>query len=499
MFEINLIVAKTLNNGIGFQNGIPWKIVEDIKFFKDITSAERGVKGIETAVIMGRKTCESIPAKFFPLPNRENFVITSDPLFKDKKNLDFHTFESITECMCSLAYDFQNLKKVFVIGGQTIYEQFMRQSRYRINKLYITTVYNEFEVDTYFPKFNVLEEIDKITKDDDDCEYSDHYYLVDQSKIKKSDTGVYYRFQTYQSVYDHSVTFNDCFPERNQYQRLLQKILDEGEVRETRNSTTISLFGESLKFNVLKDGFPLLTTKRVFFRGVAEELFWFIKGETDAKKLDEKGVKIWNGNSNREYLDKYGFTDYDEFCCGPIYGYQWRNFNCPYDYKTKSAKEGFKGIDQLKEIIHLIKTDPTSRRIIMSGWNPCQLKEMVLPPCHVSYQFYVSQGKYLSCHMYQRSADVFLGVPFNIASTALLTTILANMCDLEVKDIMISFGDVHIYRDHVEQVKTQLNRIERGFPHMNVLNKHSDIEEYCLEDFELIGYQPHATIKAAML
>jgi thymidylate synthase len=278
------------------------------------------------------------------------------------------------------------------------------------------------------------------------------------------------------------------------YLQLLKKVIEEGEDRKTRNSSTRSLFGETLEFDITND-FPLLTTKRIFWRGVVEELMWFLRGDTNSKLLEEKGVNIWKGNSSREFLDSIGLNNFEEGDCGAIYGYQWRNFGGSY---TNCNEKNMNGIDQLNNIINELKNNPTSRRMFMSAWNPSMEKQMVLPPCHVSYQFYVRQGKYLDCQMYQRSADLFLGLPFNIASTALLTYILAKHTGYIAGKIRICIGDCHIYHEHFDAVKEQLNRIHKQLPKLNIKD-FEKIEELRYEDFELIGYTPDNTIKAPMI
>lgn len=275
------------------------------------------------------------------------------------------------------------------------------------------------------------------------------------------------------------------------YLQLLKKVIEEGEERKTRNSTTRSIFGETLEFDITNE-FPLLTTKRVFWRGVVEELLWFLRGDTNSKLLEEKGVNIWKGNSSREFLDSLNLHNYEEGDCGPVYGYQWRNFGGSYIQKE------INGIDQLNNIIDELKNNPTSRRMFMSAWNPMMEKQMVLPPCHVSYQFYVRDGKYLDCQMYQRSADLFLGLPFNIASTALLTSILAKHTGYISGKIRICIGDCHIYHEHFNAVEEQLSRIHKQMPMLNIKD-FEKIEDLVYEDFELINYNPHNTIKAPMI
>ena len=290
------------------------------------------------------------------------------------------------------------------------------------------------------------------------------------------------------------------------YLKLLRLVLDKGDARTTRNGPTRSLFGANLCFD-LKEGFPLLTTKKMFTKGIIAELIWFLNGRTDNRLLREQGVHIWDGNSTREYLDSRGLNDYADDECGPIYGYQWRRFNCPYpgrDVPIGQIPIQKQEQDQLAKIVHLIQTDPMSRRMVMSGWNPCQIDEMCLEPCHVLYQFYVridsNNQRYLSCHLYQRSADLFLGVPFNIASSALLTHIIANITGCLVDKLIISFGDVHIYENHIDVVKTQLTRTPYPFPQLEINGKIQleNLENLTPEIFSIRNYECWHALKAQM-
>ena len=279
------------------------------------------------------------------------------------------------------------------------------------------------------------------------------------------------------------------------YLNLLKELLVKGDLRETRNSKTISDFSKKIDFDI-STSFPLLTTKKMFWKGICYELLWFIKGQTNSKILEDKGINIWKGNSSREFLDSVGLVQYKEGDIGPMYGFQWRHFNAPYRGCDESY-EG-EGIDQLQNCIDLIKNDPSSRRIYMSAWNPCQLKESVLAPCHMSYQFYVKDEQ-LSCILYQRSADTFLGLPFNIASVALLVYILASITDKIPGKITVMIGDAHIYKDHIEAVKVQLEREPYPFPKLIIKNKHENINDYVYEDFEIVDYNHHPTISAKMI
>ena len=295
-----------------------------------------------------------------------------------------------------------------------------------------------------------------------------------------------------------------------QYLKLLRDIREHGTRREDRTGTgTISLFGYQCRYN-LRHGFPLLTTKRVFIRGIIHELLWFLRGETNIRPLVRNDVHIWNEWPFQNYLRENGleeeypkYTDrwrskLKEFIgriksdadfarrwgeLGPVYGRQWRDFN---------------GVDQIETVIRQIRETPFSRRLLVSAWNPAEIEEMAragLPPCHTMFQFYVQQDR-LSCQLYQRSADVFLGVPFNIASYALLTMIIARLCDLGVGDFVHTFGDAHIYLNHLSQVEEQLDRTPRRLPTMIIHGRQRRVEDFRFEDFEMRGYDPYPAIKA---
>ena len=284
-----------------------------------------------------------------------------------------------------------------------------------------------------------------------------------------------------------------------QYLDMCKFILENGTYKSDRTGTgTISYFGYQTRYN-LNDGFPLLTTKKVFLKGIIHELLWFISGDTNIKYLVDNNVKIWNEwayekykkepvfkgetmdeciekiRESKEFADKYGDL-------GPVYGRQWRNFN---------------GVDQLEKLITNLKKNPDSRRHIISAWNPAEVDNMALPPCHSFMQFYVVNNK-LSCQLYQRSADVFLGVPFNIASYSLFTMMIAQVCGFELGDFVHTFGDVHIYSNHMEQIKLQLSREPRKLPTMKINPNVKSIYDFKYEDFELEGYDPHPAIKGVV-
>jgi len=283
--------------------------------------------------------------------------------------------------------------------------------------------------------------------------------------------------------------------EEEQYLELIRRILKDGNPKGDRTGTgTLSLFGCTMRFDLRNNSFPLLTTKRVFWRGVAEELLWFVRGSTNANLLAEKNIHIWDGNGSREYLDGLGFTNREVGDLGPVYGFQWRHFGA--EYTDMHADYRGKGYDQLAKVIETIKTNPDDRRMIMSAWNPAVLSEMALPPCHMFCQFYVSNGE-LSCMMYQRSCDIGLGVPFNIASYSLLTCMVASVCGLKPGEFVHVLGDTHVYNNHVEALREQVLRTPSAFPKLTVKPR-GNIEDFELSDFVLEGYQPQGAIKMKM-
>ncbi|MCQ2204184.1 MAG: thymidylate synthase [Bacteroidales bacterium] len=260
-----------------------------------------------------------------------------------------------------------------------------------------------------------------------------------------------------------------------QYIDLINRVLDEGVWREDRTGTgTVGVFGHQMRFDLQK-GFPLLTTKKLHLKSIIYELLWFIKGDTNVRYLQENGVRIWN-----EWADENGDL-------GPVYGHQWRSWPA-YDGTT---------IDQLGMVIDQIKTNPNSRRLLVSAWNVAEVNSMALPPCHTMFQFYVANGK-LSCMLYQRSADIFLGVPFNIASYALLTMMIAQVCGLEPGEFIHTLGDAHIYKNHIDQVKEQITREPYPLPKMKINKDVKDINDFKYEDFELVDYQAHPHIKGVV-
>jgi thymidylate synthase len=291
---------------------------------------------------------------------------------------------------------------------------------------------------------------------------------------------------------------NGKYHEENQYLHLISDIIEHGSLDNGRNGMTKAVFGAAMHFSLANGKIPILTTKRVAHKTCLKELLWFIKGDTNNEHLKEQSVHIWDANGSRDFLDSRGLKDRKEDDMGPIYGFQWRHFNafymgCDADYTNK-------GYDQLQNIIDILKCPETrnSRRLVMSSWNPLQLEEMALPPCHVLAQFNVTDTNKLHCALYQRSGDVGLGVPFNIASYAFLTHLVAKHCGLEATDFSYFVGNAHIYDDHIDTLKTQLTRIPKEFPSIEIHTSRSNINDYKVEDFNLMDYTFHPKLTMVM-
>ena len=300
--------------------------------------------------------------------------------------------------------------------------------------------------------------------------------------------------------------------DEEQYLNLVRDIIDNGDWKEGRNGRTKEVFGRMLRFSLSDNKLPLLTTKHVSWKTVLKELIFFIRGQSDNKILIKQGIHIWDGNSTRDFLDSRGLEDYPDGILGPIYGVQWRNFNGKYEICrcnllerelfinkictcNSLAKE--ERIDQLQNVIDKLMNPATrnDRRLIVSAWNPCQINEMSLPPCHMMFQFNVTDDNKLSCLMTQRSADVGLGLPYNIASYAILTHLIANHCGLVAHELIISIGSAHIYEQHIPQLTEQLTRNTKIFPNINISGIKEKIEEYDVSDFRVDNYNPHPMIR----
>eukprot|EP00873_Tetraselmis_striata_P021777 jgi/Tetstr1/442041/TSEL_030222.t1 len=502
--SFQVVVAATRQLGIGKSGNMPWRLPGDLKYFRELTSST-GSPGKHNAVIMGRKTWESIPSKFRPLPGRVNIVLSrSAPAGADENSqsaanaaaiggssalkggagpggvLYQSSLEAALE-MLGAGELGDSVDHVFVIGGGQIYHEAVASPA--CAAIHLTQIEGEdgtIECDTFFP-------------------------TIDPTRFKfwsgaapKREGALRYRFLCYTPLAAPCPAFPPAMASKHeelQYLDTVRDIIADGVQRGDRTGTgTLSKFGCQMRFS-LRESFPLLTTKRTFWRGVAEELLWFVSGATNANLLRDKNIHIWDGNSSREYLDSVGLTDREEGDLGPVYGFQWRHFGA--EYTNMHADYSGKGVDQLAEVIHKIKTNPTDRRILLTAWNPAALKDMALPPCHMFCQFYVADGE-LSCQMYQRSCDLGLGVPFNIASYALLTCMIAQVCGLKRGEFVHTLGDAHVYCNHVEPLKEQLKNTPLHFPTLEINPDKTDIDSFTFDDFKLVDYKAHKKIEMKM-
>lgn len=462
-------------NGIGRDGCIPWDLPEEIlDYFRRLTSSTRDPLKCN-AVIMGRKTYESIPADRKPLYGHINFVLSRNPEYRhgDTSSKNLHVCGCFDDAVKIIDTTYAGaIETIFVVGGRSVYSEAVRAPRC---------------ANIHVVRVEGISSCDVCLSPVDETKYKLAY--VSASRTHVAD-GANLRFKF--------LRYDRLIPQKHpeyQYLELVGEMLAVGLPRLDRTGTgTISLFGKSMRFD-LRKGFPLLTTKKVNWISVVEELIWFIKGHTNSNELDKKGVKIWNANGSRSFLDSRGLTQNDQGDLGPIYGWQWRHFGAKYiDSQTDYHGQG---IDQLKNLIAEIKNDPMSRRHIISAWNPSDINKMALPPCHIMAQFYVCSGS-LSCQMYQRSADLGLGVPFNIASYSLLTHIIAHLCKLDVGEFIHVIGDAHIYRNHITALKTQIDRTPKPFPCVKIKESLTDIDQIEAADIQLLDYIHHDYIPMLM-
>lgn len=467
------------NNGIGFKGSIPWpRLRGDLANFRAHTDGH--------PVVMGSASFASLPSTFRPLPGRLNIVLSR----KSRQQLQLPDSVLLANSLeaAEALLKAHGISVAYVIGGQSVYQASLESPNWS-TRLLITEVDGEFPADRFFPL--------------DQDEIKNKFSLVSVSS-GHSDEGVSYAFTEYVrrdpsrpglSPFALPSPVTRAAHDEWQYLDLVRRILDVGVRRGDRTGTgTLSIFGVQLRFSLRENVFPLLTTKRVFWRGVVEELLWFIRGRTDSNELADKRVHIWDANGSRKFLDSLGFTDRKEGDLGPVYGFQWRHFGA--DYTHAHADYSGKGVDQLSNLINTLRTNPTDRRMLLSAWNPAAIHKMALPPCHVMAQFFVSNGE-LSCQMYQRSGDIGLGVPFNIASYALLTRLIANVVGLSPGEFVHVIGDTHIYLNHVDALKEQLTRSPKPFPLLHVKSK-KNIDDFTFDDLTLEGYEPHRSIAMEM-
>ena len=462
MHDASIVVAFTHKSfGIGKNGTLPWNVPEDLTRFRALT--------LDNVVVMGRKTYESINMK--PLPNRFNFVLTNtlnkNVLFS---NMRFaNTLDYVSEVLSN-----EN-PKVFFIGGSEIYKQVIG----KVGKIYATIIEKEYECDTFFPSDTL------------------QYYEISEYSDKKfsPESECYFRFVTY-TLKNPTIQVGTTTIE-TPYINLLKDIILNGEERPDRTGVgTLSVFSRQLRFDISKN-VPFLTTKQLAWRTVLNELLWFLSGNTNSKKLEQQGISIWKGNTSRDFLDKRGLKHYFEGDTGPLYSHALRNFGSEY----KGCFGQHEGFDQLKGLVKGLIEEPFSRRHLLTTFNPAVVDQCVLMPCHgIAIQFYVGKKNNLSCHVYCRSSDVFLGLPFNIASYAILTYIIAKKVDMVPGELIVSTGDTHIYKNHINQVNEQLFRHPLPPPILIVKDcvKNKDWVDIEYTDFEVVGYIHRPAIKAEM-
>lgn len=437
MFSI--IAAYDNDRGIGKTQSIPWKCSQDLVFFKQLTK--------NNVVIMGRKTYESIGK---PLSNRINIVITKTVKFIP----DVIIAKSLEEC-CIICAKIPSVN-YYVIGGSNIYKMFLESGL--ISIAYITRIYGHYNCDTFFPNTLLPEHVEIIE------EKEGSYSIMKYTYSNK---------------------------EEQAFLQLGKTIISQGIDRCDRTGTgTLSLFGQRLEFDLSKGKFPLLTSRKMFIRGIFEELMFYIRGQTDNNILIKKNVNVWTGNTTREFLDARGLSHLPVGDMGPSYGFLFRHFgaeyiNCKTDYTGK-------GVDQLNRVLKLLKSNPQDRRIIISLWDPMNIDKCPLPPCLYNYQFYVANQK-LSCMMTQRSSDFAIAGGWNVATGALLTILLAKVCNLEPEKLIWNIGDVHVYKNLINEFKIQITRIPYQFPNLIIPYK-ENIEDYEFSDINVIGYKSHTAL-----
>ena len=485
----NIVVSVNNNDVIGYNNQLLIESKEDLKRFYQVTSLSKNE--FPNVVIMGYKTWLSIPESKKPLKYRLNIVLTKNHQSSIKCSENLIVFSDLQKTFQWLSEN--ETGEIFVIGGASIYEQCLKEYNDSLQRVYLTRFDNDYPASDFTQLFPMdtlqnMKCIQTFPRQTDLC-----YHIGVQKEID-------FHFEVYAS---RDISNRG----EQQYLNLLSKVLNTGVLTESRNSKVLTTFGERMEFD-LNNGFPLLTTKKMGYKTILRELLWFIKGSTSNAELQDKNVHIWEQNSSREFLDGRGLS-YEEGDLGPVYGFQWRHFGAKYD--TCHSDYTNLGIDQLKNVIEQIKNDPTSRRIILSAWNPCDLDKMALPPCHIMCQFNVGPSvsqnsedpenskKTLNCQLYQRSGDMFLGVPFNIASYSFLTHILAKITGLNPGKFIHVLGDTHIYEDHVKAVKSQIIRVPDKFPSLTISDELTDIDSIKEEYFEITEYKSYPKITAPMI
>lgn len=452
--RFSIIVALDIKNGIAKQGQIPWHNRSDLHFFRETTHGQG-----RNAVIMGRKTYESLPANVRPLPGRQCVIISTTWQPSDHPNILIYS--SLLEALIGLGQ--AHYEHVFVAGGERVYQEAIRHFLYLCDHIYVTRFAHDYECDQFFP-WSDIESMPHTTQSIEDY---DRYTFTPQVR--------------------HS---------EYEYLNLIRDVLTNGEDRVDRTGVgTRSVFGARMVFD-LTNSFPILTTKKMAYEAIIKELLFFISGKTDTTILSQQGVKIWAANTSEMFLRQMKLP-WREGDMGPGYGFQWRHWGT--EYHGCDHNYAGQGVDQFDQLVQNLRQHPESRRHLLTAWNPSQLDQMALPPCHVLAQFYVSaDGQWLDCQLYQRSGDLFLGVPFNITSYALLTAILAHLTGRRPRRLIHILGDAHIYRNHLDAVKLQLTRTPRPFPQLTFSRPVNSLDELTREHIVITGYTSWPMISAPM-
>lgn len=479
--DFSLIVAmERLSRGIGFKGTIPWNIPADREMFRKITTFRKPESMIsdpliENVVVMGRKTWESFPGV---LPGRLNIVISENQVFNKVQGVKMYS--SLREALEDLSAN-RYVDEIFVAGGERLYKDAMEMKE--CTKLYVTVIDLEktssLDFDTFFPSIPTNYMCTQISAENKKSELSFHYCL----------------WRRKSSMY-----------EENQYLSTVAKVLSNGEDRKDRTAVgSLSIFGNVMRFDI-SDRFPLLTTKKMFWKGIVAERLWINSGSSDSTALEDLGVNIWKNDTSLENFEKLAkenelkgrydlekvFRSRKRGDVGPLYGHTLRHFGAKY--RGCNVDYSGQGFDQLSWLINEIKNNPSSRRLMFTHHDPASAEECVLNACHVIYQFRVSKGS-LSCFLFQRSCDLGLGAGFNIASAALLTYQIAHVCHLKPKELVYVTADTHVYKNHVEPLSKQLKREPYKFPRLTIKREVENIDDFKIDDFVLEEYQSHTPIQ----
>ncbi len=472
------IVCVDKKGGIGKQGKLPWHNTKDMKFFKETTSMVKDSNKIN-AVIMGRLTWDSIPEKFKPLKNRINIIISS--VMQSCPNENYYVFPSIEDVLFFIENNKNTIETAFVIGGASIYEQFLRMKV--VSGVYLTTINYNYDCDVKFPR-HYLDDFKMVKRID----------LVDTQESYKYENAhmTFYNYAVYVNYYEY------VNKEEQQYLNILNEIKDHGILMQNRTGIdTKSLFVRTMRFNMRDNRIPVLTTKRTFFRGGAEEMLFFLSGSTDVQKLRDKNIFFWDANTNEKFLREHNLP-YKEYDMGATYGFLYRHFGA--EYRGKEHNYTDQGFDQVQFVIDEIRKNPSSRRLIIDLWSPEDLNNCTLPPCLFNHIFYVNENsREISLHSSLRSSDFFLGCPLNLVNAAILLRLVCHCTGYLPGDLIVTANNAHFYMNQLDAVNTQLARkANKVFPKLFISTNEKDIFKIKYDDLHLINYSCDPTIKAKM-